>query len=80
VVAQSLYAEALTLFCELGEAKLCARVLESIACAVAGQGHWDRALRVAGRLGVLLIFSTPIVPTRGGLRNVYGGQGFHLNR
>ena len=48
VVAQSLYAEALTLFCELGEAKLCARVLESIACAVAGQGHWDRALRVAG--------------------------------
>jgi predicted ATPase len=48
VVSQSLYAEALTLFCELGEAKNCARVLESIACAVAGQGHWDRALRVAG--------------------------------
>ena len=48
VVARSLYAEALTLFCELGEAKLCACVLESIACAVAGQGQWDRALRVAG--------------------------------
>jgi hypothetical protein len=48
VLARSLYAESLTLFCELGEAKLCARVLESMACAVASQGHWDRALRIAG--------------------------------
>ena len=41
-------AEALKLFCELGEAKLCARVLESIAWAAVELGNWDRALRVAG--------------------------------
>src|SRR5581483_266685 len=46
--AQRLYAEALKLFCELGEAKLCARVLESIAWAAVELGDWDRALRVAG--------------------------------
>ncbi len=62
--AQPLYAEALGLFSELGETKDIARVLEYIACAAAGWGQWDRALRVAGAAASLRQrFGFPLAPS-----------------